>query len=96
MFPIAQYEVHENAIPRLSAIGNFTKNGPCFALAQTTKRVCVFDTTLSPEIAKSFINAGQKVTCMCSIKIRDQDCIIIGTDNSVLVFNVEQNSQVFT
>ena len=96
MFPIAQYELHENAIPKLSAIGNFTKNGPCFAIAQTTKRVCVFDTTLSPELAKSFVNAGQKVTCMGSIKIRDQDCVIIGTDNSLLVYNVEQNSQCFT
>ena len=96
MFPVAQYETHENAIPRFSAIGNFTKNGTCFATLSTTKRVCVFDSTQSPETSKSFINAGQKVTCMSSIRVRDQDYVIIGTDNSLLVFNVDQNSQVFT
>ena len=96
MFPVAQYETHENALPRLLAIGNFTKNGQCYASATTTRRISVFDSTLSPEQAKSFVNAGQKITCMASVRIKDQDCLVIGTDNSLQVFNVDQNSQVFS
>lgn len=96
MFPVAQYETHDNVLPKLLAIGKFTKNGQCYANATTTRRISVFDSTLSPEQAKSFVNAGQKITCITTVKIKDQYCLVIGTDNSIQVFNVDQNSQVFS
>lgn len=95
MFPISQFEIHENIIAGISATGNYRKNGLCFAGATSTKRLCIFDTTLSPEQAKSFVKIGQKIQCLLSVSHDDHDCIVIGTDNSVLLFDIDQNFQIF-
>ena len=95
MFPVAQYETHENSIPLLTAVGNFTGNGHCFAAAASTKRLYVYDTTEQPDTAKAFVNIGQKITCIEPCAYQDRECFAIGTDNSVQLFDVNTNTQVF-
>ncbi|OHT09403.1 hypothetical protein TRFO_21618 [Tritrichomonas foetus] len=96
MYPIAQYETHENAIPFLTAVGSFTTTGHCFATATSAKRICVFDTSQPPDSAKTYIKIGQKITCLLPCKYRDHEAIVIGADNSVQLFDVDQNTQIFT
>lgn len=95
MYPIAQYEFHENAIPFLTTVGQFTVNGNCFAVAASTKRICVFDSSVDSEIKNSYIKVGQKITCIASCKYRDHEALVIGADNSVQLFDVDKNTQVF-
>lgn len=95
MFPIAQYEIRENAIPFLTTVGNYTKNGSCFAVAASAKRMCIFDSTTDEDTKKTFIKVGQKITCVASCKYQDHEAIVIGADNSIQLFDVEKNTQVF-
>jgi Bardet-Biedl syndrome 2 protein len=95
MFPIAQYETHENSIPLLTAVGNFTGSGHCFAAAASAKRLYTFDTTEPPDKARSYVKIGQKITCIQPCDYDDHEALVLGTDNSVQLFDVKSNSQVF-
>jgi hypothetical protein len=95
MFPVAQYETHENSMPYLTAVGNFTGNGHCFAAAFSATRVYCFDTTLAPDQSRSDIKIGQKITCIESVKYKQHDGIVIGTDNSIRFFDLMTSTQVF-
>jgi Bardet-Biedl syndrome 2 protein len=95
MFPVAQYETHENSIPFLTSIGNFTGNGHCFAAAASAKRLYVFDTSQQPDQARSYIKIGQKITCIYPCEYKEHDCLVVGTDNSIRLFDVGTNTQVF-
>lgn len=95
MYPIAQYEFHENAIPFLTTVGEFTLKGNCFAVAASAKRICVFDSSTDSEIKNTYIKVGQKITCVASCKYRDHEALVIGADNSVQLFDVDKNTQVF-
>ena len=96
MYPVAQYEARENSIQFLTAVGNFTGKGHCFASAASTKRLYVYDTTEQPDSAKSYVKIGQKITCLCPCKYQDRECLAIGTDNAVQLFDVKTNTQVFS
>jgi hypothetical protein len=95
MFPVAQYETHENSIPYLTAVGNFTGNGHCFAAASSAMRLCCFDTTAAPDQSRSHVKVGQKITCVEPVKYQEHDAIVVGTDNSVRLFDVRTDTQVF-
>lgn len=96
MFPIAQYEIHENTIPFRTTVGSFTKNGSCFAAAASAKRFYVFDPVEQPDESKTFIKVGQKITCIIPCPYQNHDCLAVGTDNSLQLFDIDENSQVFT
>lgn len=97
MLPVAQFEIRENILPSMGISGNFGGNGTCFSYVTTSKRVLVFDTSFnSLDDSKSYINAGQKINCLDTIRIREHEYVVIGTDNSLLVFDVMQNSQLFS
>jgi len=96
MFPVAQYETHENVIPGLCIVGNFYKNGLCYAMAVSKKRMAVFDSTVSPEKAKTVIKIGQRITCIEYIKIGEHDCFVVGTDCALQVYNPREQSNVFS
>lgn len=95
MYPIAQYEFHENAIPFLTTVGQFTIGGNCFAVAASAKRICVFDSSVDSETKNTYIKVGQKITCITSCKYRDHEALVIGADNSVQLFDVDKNTQIF-
>ena len=96
MYPIAQYETHENAIPFLTTVGKLTSTGHCFAAAASAKRICVYDSSQPVDTAKTYIKVGQKITCIMPCKYKDHEALVIGADNSVQLFDVDQNTQVFT
>ena len=96
MYPVAQYETHENSIQFLTAVGNFTGKGHCFAAAASAKRLYVYDTTEEPDRAKAGVKIGQKITCVCPCEYQDREALAIGTDNSVQLFDLKTNTQIFS
>ena len=95
MFPVAQYEIHENIISKIGCVGNFYKNGICFVATSSSKKIFIFDSNAPPEESKTFIKIGQKISCIETCFINDHDCIVIGTDNSLQIFDPILRAPIF-
>lgn len=101
--PVFSFSLHQKILPGLLTLGHYSSDVPCLTAVTTSNKIIV-QSLRTPEDNKNgtdnvrSLNVTQPITCVASAKLkgRDADVLLVCTKSNVLVYDVEQNQDVFT
>lgn len=105
MLPAFQLHLHQPVLERVAQVGKFDGKHPSLACGTTAGKVFIHspnekhDGNLDDsEQNVRFLKINRKISALCTGKFQESDAgdtLVVGTQASLLAYNVEKNSDIF-